>query len=158
MLSLNADMSIRTLSGQRCVAADMRAWWYWLRLGFVAAVSAYDTYLTYAFREVILVMEQNPMGHWLIRLDPHRLVYFTAAKTAGTLAVIAVLSAAAPMTFRARRACDRPHLRRCSSLAVQFATFRWMFSPLVQTMRRHRETIISTVATFQLWLLWYLSF
>jgi hypothetical protein len=158
MLSLNADMSNRPLTGRECIAVDTRAWWYWLRLSFVAAVSAYDTYLTYVFREVILVMEQNPMGHWLIRLDPHRLVYFTAAKTVGTLAVISLLSAAAPMTARPRREGGLPQLKQCLSLADQFATLRWVVGPLVQMMRRYRETIISTVATFQLWLLWYLSF
>lgn len=132
----------------------LHASWYWLRLLFVAGVSLYDIYLTYVFREVIVWTEKNPMGLWLIRLDPESLVYFTAAKTAGTLTVLAVLVIAAPSLSPTWHS-QRRRIRYECSRGWDFV--RALGPQLSQMMRRYREPIVSSVAIFQLWLLWYLT-
>ncbi|MBX3440289.1 MAG: hypothetical protein KF861_22555 [Planctomycetaceae bacterium] len=140
--------------------AAVGAGWCWMRLVFVGAVSAYDTYLTYVFRDVILSTEENPMGLWLIRLDPHGLVYFTTAKTVGTIAVLSLMAAAAPMCgplrvgqFSAPRGTRTTHL--WIRMRVQLNVWG---DQLNYILHRRRETIVSGLASFQLWLLWYLCF
>ena len=57
-------------------------------LGFIAAVSMYDMWLTYRLRDVILGTEENPICLWLIRLEPSALGVFLPAKILGTVFVV----------------------------------------------------------------------
>lgn len=137
--------------------AIVTAWWYWARLGFVGIVSAYDTYLTFVLRDVILFTEQNPMGLWLIRLDPHRLIYFTVAKTVGTLTVLTLMGVVAPWISAPRGAHPSPENFRVRQPGQGRLLVREVIKSLGHMTRRYREPIVTSLATFQLWLLWYLS-
>lgn len=139
------------------ILAILWSWWYWLRLGFVGAVSAYDAYLTYLLRDVILYTELNPIGLWLIRLDPQNLIYFTAAKATGTASVLALLATAARRPYQ--NMLRRPRAKVTAACWSDPAALRrLLFNRLAATVGRFREVIVSCLATFQLWLLWYLTF
>ena len=58
----------------------------------ISLLSAYDTYLVFYFRETILVLEQNPICHFLIRCNHNTLSYFLVGKIIGTLSAILVMS------------------------------------------------------------------
>ncbi len=127
--------------------------WYWTLLSFVGVVSVYDAYLTYVFRYYILDLEENPMGLMLIRLDPKNLSYFLVGKTAGTTFVLLLLAAAECAGTPGRHATRqflRSHREYPSLIAQEIIRLNRLF-------RRYRQTILSGVATFQLWLLWYLT-
>ncbi|MEY3175171.1 MAG: hypothetical protein RLZZ436_3085 [Planctomycetota bacterium] len=72
---------------------DFRRWRLWFPLGWVliAAVSVYDIWLTVRYREEMPLLEENPLGIWLIRLDSGDINLFVQLKIAGTIVVMAVL-------------------------------------------------------------------
>ena len=57
-------------------------------LTFIAAVSLYDTWLTYRLRDVILGTEENPICKWLILQEPDHLGLFVPCKLFGTVFVV----------------------------------------------------------------------
>lgn len=127
--------------------------WYWTLLAFVGLVSVYDAYLTYALRLEILDMEENPVGLMLIRLDPHSLSFFLLAKALGTAFVILLLATAefaGTRGLRVTRQFFRTYRERSPLSAL-------MMTRLNQVFCRYRQTILTGVASFQMWLLWYLS-
>lgn len=65
-----------------CLAAT------WLVIG---AVAAYDTYLTVQFQETIHLLEQNPVGRWLIRINDGSVALFVGAKFVGTILVLGAI-------------------------------------------------------------------
>lgn len=71
----------------------LKIYWFPLIVSFIAAVSLYDTLLIIRFSESIGVMEQNPIGQWLLALDNGGVWLFVRAKLAGTLSVVAILTA-----------------------------------------------------------------
>lgn len=62
-----------------------------LLVGFIAAVSLFDTFLIVHFSETIFEMEENPIGTWLLQMGGGSVGLFVRAKLAGTLAVVAIL-------------------------------------------------------------------
>ncbi len=58
---------------------------------FIAAVSVHDAALVAVNRDVILEMEQNPIGCWLIRCNAGSVSLFVVTKLLGTSLVCAVL-------------------------------------------------------------------
>lgn len=63
-------------------------WWLW---SFIGTVSAYDAWLVVLTKAEILLMERNPVCRYLIKLEPEYLSVFLPAKSAGTIAVLAIL-------------------------------------------------------------------
>ena len=72
---------------------------FWLLLVIVAAVAAYDVYLSIKFQDVLFAMEENPIGRWLIALDEGDVALFMTAKMIGVTAVVLTL----PAIYRFRR-------------------------------------------------------
>lgn len=72
---------------------NIKNYWFPLLVTFIASVSIYDTFLIVRFSESIGVMEQNPIGQWLLALDNGEVSVFVRAKLAGTLCVVAILTA-----------------------------------------------------------------
>lgn len=65
-----------------CLAAT------WLVIG---AVAAYDTYLTVQFQETMHLLEQNPVGRWLIQMNDGSVALFVGAKFVGTILVLGAI-------------------------------------------------------------------
>lgn len=61
-------------------------WW------FIAAVSIYDAYLVILYQNVIINMEENPVGQYLIRMNGGDVTLFVVSKATGTLLVLGVLA------------------------------------------------------------------
>jgi len=66
--------------------------WFPILLSLIAAVSIFDTLLIVRFRETIDVMEENPIGIWLLKVAAGEVEVFVRAKIAGTLIVLSVLT------------------------------------------------------------------
>lgn len=127
--------------------------WYWLLLGFIGTVSAYDAYLTYIFRVEMPQMEENPVGWALIQLEPEGLSYFFAAKTFGTIVVLTSFAAA---EYAGHSGLRFPrHLFMCIHQRMPYVSQK--LRRLDHTFRSYRQTILTSVASFQAWLLWYLT-
>lgn len=77
------------------VLEDFLRWRLWFPLGWVliAAVSIYDIWLTVRYREEMPLLEENPLGVWLIRLGSGDVNLFVQLKVAGTIVVMSVLLA-----------------------------------------------------------------
>ena len=60
----------------------------WLFIGMVAA---YDTYLTVKFQDLMIYLELNPLGHWLMQMDGGSVAIFLGCKFAGTVLVLGVV-------------------------------------------------------------------
>jgi len=65
-------------------------WSMWILVG---AISCYDAYLVQRYQFSILVLEENPLGRWLLEAGSGEVVLFVRAKLAGTLIVLSVLAA-----------------------------------------------------------------
>ena len=72
---------------------------FWTLFAIIAAVAAYDVYLSIKFQHVLYSMEENPLGKWLIALDNGDVALFMTAKMIGTMVVLLVL----PAFYRFRR-------------------------------------------------------
>jgi len=66
--------------------------WFPILCSLIAAVSLYDTALIVLFRDHMLLMEENPMGRWLLEVGHGDVEIFVRAKLAGTLTVVSVLT------------------------------------------------------------------
>jgi len=55
-------------------------------------VSAWDTYLSIRFQDMLRERELNPIGCWLIDLDGGDVAIFMGVKFAGTVLVLGVLA------------------------------------------------------------------
>ena len=65
-------------------------WAMWLMVG---AISCYDAWLVQQYQFSIQVLEENPIGRWLIEAGSGDVLLFIRAKLAGTLVVLSVLAA-----------------------------------------------------------------
>ncbi len=72
---------------------------FWTLFAIIAAVAAYDVYLSIKFQATLHAMEENPLGRWLIALDNGDVALFMTAKMMGTMVVLLVL----PAFYRFRR-------------------------------------------------------
>ena len=72
---------------------EFRRWqlWFPAAIVMIAAVSLYDTYLIVRFAEVIHLMEENPIGRWLVEISGGQVEVFVRVKLAGTLLVLSML-------------------------------------------------------------------
>jgi hypothetical protein len=72
---------------------DFRRWQLWFPMGFVliAAVSVYDIFLSLKYQQELPLLEQNPIGLWLIRLGGGEVGVFMRIKAAGTILVMLTL-------------------------------------------------------------------
>ena len=66
--------------------------WFSVLISLIAAVSVFDTLLIIRFRDYIYVMEENPMGTWLLEVASGDIEVFVRAKLAGTLIVLTTLT------------------------------------------------------------------
>jgi len=66
--------------------------WFPVLFGLIAAVSVFDTLLIVRFRDSICVMEENPMGSWLLEVASGDIGVFVRVKLAGTLIVLTTLT------------------------------------------------------------------
>ncbi|MCA9038179.1 MAG: hypothetical protein KDA91_23805 [Planctomycetaceae bacterium] len=57
----------------------------------ILGVSAYDVWLTVKFSEIMLEVEENPIGLYLLQLNHGDVELFLRAKIAGTVVVMSVL-------------------------------------------------------------------
>jgi hypothetical protein len=57
---------------------------------FIGAVSSYDLYLLIKFRDVLI--EQNPIGQWLISVDNNDISLFSGCKMLGTIIALGILT------------------------------------------------------------------
>jgi hypothetical protein len=67
----------------------------WLFIGMVAA---YDTYLTVKFQDLMVYLELNPVGTWLMQIDGGNVAIFLGCKFAGTVLVLGIV----PLLFLVR--------------------------------------------------------
>ena len=58
---------------------------------FIAAVSLYDVWLTIIYAEFMYLLEENPVGRWLIRANDGDVSALVFLKICGTMAVLLVL-------------------------------------------------------------------
>lgn len=72
---------------------EFRRWqlWFPLFVVVIAAVSLYDAYLIVRFRDMIWMMEENPMGRWLLEIADGQVGIFVRVKLAGTVMVLSLL-------------------------------------------------------------------
>lgn len=74
----------------------MKSWWhsglFILMMGLIISVSAIDNYLLIVYQDVILQIEKNPIGRFLIVLNENKVALFSAIKLFGTTAVCAFLA------------------------------------------------------------------
>lgn len=62
--------------------------WFPVALIIIAAVSLFDTFLIVKYSDGLWVMEQNPVGRWLLEINDHDVSVFVRTKLAGTLIVL----------------------------------------------------------------------
>ena len=86
---MNSDFAI-AMNG---TILEFRRWQLWFPLLAVgiAAVSLYDAYLIVRFRDMIWMMEENPMGQWLLEIADGQVGIFVRVKLAGTVMVLSLL-------------------------------------------------------------------
>jgi len=65
---------------------------FWAMWMIVGAVSCYDAYLIQRYQFSIQVLEENPIGRWLLEVGQGEVLLFVRAKLAGTLVVLTVLA------------------------------------------------------------------
>ncbi len=58
----------------------------------IASVGAVDTFLTLKYRDVMFVVEKNPVGRFLIALNGNDVTLFVVCKIAGTYLALGVLA------------------------------------------------------------------
>lgn len=70
----------------------LRERWFPLAMLVIAFVSLFDTYLIWHFEEEMLMIEENPIGYWLLEMDNGRIGIFVRTKLAGTVCVLSTLA------------------------------------------------------------------
>lgn len=70
----------------------IREYWFPLAMTIIASVSLFDTYLIWHFEDEMLMMEENPIGYWLLTLDEGQIGIFVRTKLAGTICVLTTLA------------------------------------------------------------------
>ena len=72
---------------------EFRRWqlWFPFAMVLIAAVSLYDTFLTIKFRDMMIYMEENPVGYWLMAICEGEVGLFIQLKLAGTMVVLLLL-------------------------------------------------------------------
>lgn len=58
---------------------------------FIGLVSAYDTYLSIKFQELLPIHELNPVGRWLLEIDGGSCAAFMGCKFLGTSLALGIL-------------------------------------------------------------------
>jgi hypothetical protein len=76
-----------------CTTYMRKRGWFPILWSFVGVVSAFDTYLTFRFQDVLRQLESNPVGRYLIEIDGGNVNVFIRTKVAGTIVVLGVLAA-----------------------------------------------------------------
>jgi hypothetical protein len=76
---------------QVCEGLRWRRIWFPLAFFVIAFVALFDTYLIFAYRDVIHSTEQNPIGLYLLNLSNGEIDIFVRTKLAGTTIVLSVL-------------------------------------------------------------------
>ena len=66
--------------------------WFPILFSLITFVSLYDTLLVIVFSQSIGMMEENPLGQWLIRMAAGDVGIFVRTKLAGTLIVLTTLT------------------------------------------------------------------
>lgn len=66
---------------------------FWSMWIIVGAISCYDAYLVQRYQFSIRVLEENPIGRWLLDAGQGDVLLFVRAKLAGTLLVLTALAA-----------------------------------------------------------------
>lgn len=87
------SMNAATLAAITDSYDEFRRWqlWFPAAIVIIAAVSMYDTYLIIRFKDMIYMMESNPMGRWLLEIGHGEVGVFVRVKLAGTLLVLSLL-------------------------------------------------------------------
>ena len=72
---------------------EFRRWqlWFPVFVVIIGAVSLYDAYLIVRFSDMISMMEENPMGLWLLQIANGQVGIFVRVKLAGTVMVLSLL-------------------------------------------------------------------
>ena len=83
-------MTIQEIRTQ--VAGWARQGWFPACWSFIGMVSAFDTYLIDRFGDVLVTLEENPVGMFLINLNGGNVSVFIRLKLAGTVLVMSVLA------------------------------------------------------------------
>ncbi len=74
------------------VGPFFRRHWFPVLWVFIGLVSAYDAYLVEEFQDCILNLEQNPVGHYLLKVGGGDVSIFVRVKAAGTLIVLTAMA------------------------------------------------------------------
>lgn len=71
----------------------IRKWqlWFPVALLVIGLVSLYDTFLIVKYSESLWLMEENPVGRWLLEINDQDVSVFVRIKLAGTLLVMSTL-------------------------------------------------------------------
>ncbi|MBS0262028.1 MAG: hypothetical protein JSS02_08720 [Planctomycetes bacterium] len=77
----------------KCACTLVQRVWFPVLWSFIAAVSAFDTFLTIRFEDLMSVVERNAVGRFLIDLDNGGIGLFVRTKIAGTVIVLIALVA-----------------------------------------------------------------
>ena len=73
------------------LCASARRNWFPVLCALILFVSLYDTLLIVVYQDEINVLEQNPVGLWLLQIADGEVGVFVRAKLAGTLVVLCAL-------------------------------------------------------------------
>ncbi len=72
---------------------EFKRWqlWFPAAIVIIAAVSIYDVYMIIRNADVMISMEENPIGLWLLEIADGQVGVFVRVKLAGTLLVLSTL-------------------------------------------------------------------
>lgn len=104
-------------SGLRGISGGTSFHLLWL---FIGLVSAFDAYLVLKYQDLIYYLECNPVGRFLMEIDPARPALFVGAKFLGTIVVLYLLQGIYNSNQRVGR------LLAGSIAAFQFLLLGWL--------------------------------
>lgn len=70
----------------------IRPHWFPLLCALIALVSLYDTFLIVQYSWSINLLEENPVGRWLLNVADGEVGVFVRVKLAGTVIVLTILA------------------------------------------------------------------
>ena len=70
----------------------VREYWSPLSMMVIAFVSLFDTYFIWHFKEEVLLMEENLIGCWRLKINDGGIGIFVRTKLAGTICVLSTLA------------------------------------------------------------------